>query len=82
MRTTVNIEDPVLKELRAMQKREGSSLGALMSRLLAQAIAQESRGPTRTTLVWTARPMHTRLDLSDKEAVYAVLDDSSPGDEP
>jgi predicted DNA-binding ribbon-helix-helix protein len=82
VRTTVDIEDPVLKELRTMQKREGGTLGALMSRLLAQAIAHQSRGPVRTSFAWTARAMRARLDLSDKEAVLAVLDDSSPGEEP
>jgi hypothetical protein len=78
MRTTVDIEDPVLKELRAIQKREGSTLGALISRLLAQAIAQQRRRSPPKPLAWTARPMKALLDLSDKEAVYAVLDDSSP----
>lgn len=82
MRTTLDIEDPVLKQVRAIQKKEGGTLGALVSRLLAQALGQKPRRPLRTTLTWTARPMRALLDLSDKEAVYAALDDASPTGHP
>jgi hypothetical protein len=73
MRTTLDIEEPVLKELRAIQKREGGSLGALVSRLLARAIALQGR-PAKKAFRWTARPMKARVDLADKEALYAILD--------
>ena len=73
----MDIEDPVLKELRALQKREGTTLGALVSRLLAQALAQRRRPRPTTGLAWTARPMTARLDLADKEAVCAELDDDA-----
>jgi hypothetical protein len=74
MRTTVDIEDPVLKELRELRKREGGTLGGLVSRLLAEALARRPRRAARPTLKWTARPMGARVDLADKEAVYAILD--------
>lgn len=78
MRTTVDIEDPVLKELRAMQRREGTTLGALVSRLLAQAIAERRRGTApRPRFAWTTRRMRPLLDLADKEAVYAALEEDS-----
>ena len=73
MRTTLDIEDPVLKELRAIQKREGGSLGALVSRLLARAIALQGR-PAKKVFRWTARPMKASVDLADKDALYAILD--------
>ena len=82
MRTTLDIEDPVLKQVRAIQKKEGGTLGALVSRLLAQALGQQPRRPGRTALTWTARPMRALLDLSDKEAVYAALDDAPPTGHP
>ena len=31
-------------------------------------------------LEWISRPMHARVDLDDKEAVYAILDDLDVGD--
>jgi hypothetical protein len=73
MRTTLDIEGPVLKDLRAIQKREGGSLGALVSRLLAGALARRGR-PAKQPFHWTTRPMKARLDLADKEALYAILD--------
>jgi hypothetical protein len=74
MRTTVDIEAPILKELRLLQKREGTTLGALVSRLLAQALAQQRRPAARGRLPWNAQPMRARVDLADKDAVYAILD--------
>lgn len=77
MRTTIDIEDPILKELRVLQKREGTTLGALVSRLLAQALAQQRRPAARGRLSWNAQPMRTLVDLADKDAVYAILDGAS-----
>jgi len=74
-RTTVNIDAPVLRDLKRLQKREGKPLGQLMSELLAHALA--GRRPERTgkdAYAWTARPMRARVDLADKEAVQAALD--------
>jgi hypothetical protein len=69
-RTTVNIDAPVLRDLKRLQKRERKPLGQLMSELLAQALG--GRRPERMrqdALAWTARPMRARVDLTDKEAV-------------
>ena len=30
---------------------------------------------TSSKLAWTSQPMRARIDLDDKEAVYALLDD-------
>lgn len=43
MRTTIDIDDPVLKDLKRLQKRQGKSLGRLVSDLLAQALAWTCR---------------------------------------
>jgi hypothetical protein len=74
VRTTIDIEAPVLNEVRELQKREGGTLGALVSRLLAEALARRPRRPIRPAFAWTARPMGARVDLADKEAVYAIVD--------
>ena len=73
MRTTLDIEGPILKELHAIRKREGVSLGALVSRLLAGALARQGR-PVTKPFRWTAHPMRARVDLADKDALYAILD--------
>jgi hypothetical protein len=81
MRTTLDIEGPVLKELRSIQKREGGTLGALVSRILAEALARHGR-PAKQAFRWTARPMRARVDLADKDALYAILDRADRAAEP
>ena len=74
-RTTVNIDAPLLRDLKRLQKREGKPLGRLISELLADALVRRQRASApRTPFRWTSQPMHARIDLTDKEALYAVLD--------
>jgi hypothetical protein len=73
MRTTLDIDDPILKEVRGIHEKEGRSMGAVVSELLADALAR--RRPSRKpSFRWTSRPMRAVVDLADKEAVYAALD--------
>jgi hypothetical protein len=74
MRTTLDIDDPILREIKAIQEREGRSMGAIVSELLAQALASQPARP-RLSFRWTSRPMNALVDISDKDAVYARLDD-------
>jgi hypothetical protein len=79
MRTTIDIEAPVLREVKALQKRTGGSLGAVVSRLLAEALAgRAARRSPRAPFRWTSREMRARVDLRDKDAVYAILDAGEP----
>jgi hypothetical protein len=75
-RTTLDIDTPLLEELKRMQKREKKSLGALVSRLLAEALANRSRRRApRREFDWVSRAMGARIDISDKDALYAALDE-------
>jgi len=74
MRTTVNIEGPVLEELRRLQRREGTTLGGLVSRLLKQAMAEQRGSTARGSLGWNAQPMGALVDLEEKAAVQSALD--------
>ena len=75
MRTTIDIESPVLDELKRVQQEEGVSLGKLASRLLADALAFRRKRVTRPTkLVWNSGRMGALVDLSDKDAMYRILD--------
>jgi hypothetical protein len=82
MRTTVDIETPVLKDLRELQRREGGTLGQLVSRLLAEALARRPKKPPAPVLEWTSRPMDALVDLADKDVVYAILDRADRAAEP
>jgi hypothetical protein len=73
-RTTLDIDAPLLRELKKLQEREGRSLGKIVSQLLAEALARRKSAPEPAKLQWVSRPMHALVSLSDKEAVYAVLD--------
>jgi hypothetical protein len=77
-RTTLNLDTPLLEELKALQKRQRKPLGALVSELVAEALAQRSRrSSTPRKLRWTSRAMGARIDVSDKEALHAALDEGS-----
>lgn len=72
-RTTVDIDGPLLKELKTIQKRENRSLGQIMSQLLAEALFQRKKTPRISKLHWVSRSMKARVDFSDKEALYNLL---------
>lgn len=75
MRTTIDLDIPILRELKRLQKVEGKSLGRLVSDLVAQAISARNSGHREPpSLHWIRRPMRARVDLADKDAVNAVLD--------
>ena len=76
MRTTLDIEKPVLDELKRLQKQEKASLGALASRLLADALRRrdETGDSAQKSLAWISIDMGAKVDLSDKEALYRALD--------
>jgi hypothetical protein len=79
MRTTLNIDDPVLKELKRLQGKEGKSLGRLVSDLLAQALGQRRAGQkVQTSFRWISRPMGARVDLADRDALLAAMDGEPP----
>jgi hypothetical protein len=77
MRTTLDIDDPILKDLKRLQRREGKPLGRLVSDLLAQALAAARRTSRPTPpFRWIAKPMRPRVDLADKHALLDAMDDT------
>lgn len=74
MRTTLDIDAPILREVKALHEREGRSMGAIVSELLAEALAGRGSPPARPAFHWTSREMRPLIDLLDKEAVYSALD--------
>lgn len=77
MRTTIDIDDPILNDLKRLQQRNGKSLGRLVSDLLAQALA-ESQAAARQpapAFRWNSRPMKAKIDLADKHAVLDAMDE-------
>jgi hypothetical protein len=78
MRTTIDIDDPILKELKRLQRREGKALGRLVSDLLAEALARARKGDAELArFEWIARPMGARIDLADKHALLDAMDEQA-----
>lgn len=78
MRTTLDIDKPVLDGLKALQRGRKETLGQIASRLLAQALSAETV-PVRKAkrLNWISQPMGARVDLADKDALYRILDEQT-----
>ena len=75
MRTTIDLSDPVLRDLKRLCKKEGGSLGALASRLLADALTTRKRAPRPATkLRWSSQSMGAKVNLADKDAVYRAME--------
>ena len=73
---TLDIDSPILQELKALQRQQHRSLGQLVSQLLAEALAlRKHLKESFFSLDWVSCPMGARVDLSDKEALYAILDE-------
>ena len=76
VRTTIDIDDPILKDLKRLQRREGKSLGRLVSDLLAQALAAaRASAPAEPEFSWISRPMHARVDVGDKNVLFDAMDE-------
>lgn len=82
MRTTIDIVDPVLAEVRREQKRAGKTLGEVVSELLAEGLAarhQRTKAAPPQKLQWVAKDLGCRIDLRDKEALWDLLDREAQG---
>jgi hypothetical protein len=79
MRTTVDIDTPIMKDLKKIRQKEGKSLGRIMSDLLAQALREQKSGkaPTKAPK-WISKRMGARIDLADREALYAAIESDLP----
>lgn len=71
-RTTIDIDPSVLADLKLRQRREGKSLGRLVSELLAERLDRDALPPAEP-FEWRARSLNATVDLDDKEAVRRAL---------
>jgi len=74
-RTTIDIDASVLRELKKRQRREKTTLGQLVSELLARALSAEEPAKELAPLQWPSQDLRPRVDLDDKEAVWRILDE-------
>jgi len=74
MRTTIDLDPSVLRELRQRARREGKTLGQVATEVLSAGLASEPPAMPPRPLTWTSRPMGIRVDLEDAEALRRVLE--------
>lgn len=73
MRTTLNLDDSLLEELRRRGARDGKSIGEVASEALARGLNDEAS--PATPLEWTSRDLgEPYVDIEDKDALQAALD--------
>ncbi len=75
MRTTIDIDDLLLRELKAWAAREGTTLARLVDRLLRQA-RQSSPKPKRKLRLTTfgGDGLQPGVDLEDRDALFDLMD--------
>ena len=75
MRTTIDVEDSVLADLKKLQQREGKPLGRLVSELIAGALKERlAAKPHPQTFAWHSANLAAKVDLQDKDALWAALE--------
>jgi hypothetical protein len=72
MRTTIDLDPTVLAELKRRQRRDGKTLGRLVSELLAEQLERDLPPPP-APFEWHAASMRGKVDLDDPEAVRRAL---------
>ena len=76
MRTTIDLDASVVRQLKQRSRRTGKSMGQIASELLARSLHDaDKRATAAPRLSWIIRDLGLpRIDLEDKEAVRAALE--------
>jgi hypothetical protein len=69
MRTTIDIDDLILEQIKAVHERDGGSLSAAVTKLLLEALDHRRAA---ASFCWTSRPMKALVDLENKQSVSAA----------
>lgn len=77
-RTTVDIDTPVLQEIKNLQRAESKSLGRLISELLSEALGYRITDREEFTLDWFHQDMGALIEIGDKEELYPTMDNNGP----
>ena len=73
MKTTLNIDDQVMRDLKTEAARRGTTMSRLVETALRQLLKPEPYAPDLPPLP-TFRGGRELVDVSDREALYRVVD--------
>ena len=74
IRTTLDLDQPVIDALKALQKKQNQFVGKVAASLLAKALKDSQTTDPVNTMKWNSDSMGARVDTSNKEALNRVLD--------
>lgn len=75
MRTTLDIDAPILADLKRLGRAQHIPMGRLVSELLGRALREATPGrPVPVAFTWIDKPMNAKVDLADREALYAAME--------
>ena len=76
MRTTLDIDEPILAELKRRGRNQHKPLGQVVSELVATALhTGETQAPAAPAFTWVAKPMRAKVDLADHDALLDAMDE-------
>lgn len=73
-RTTLILEDGCMDRIRELARRQGRTMSELVNELLAEGL-QKRRAPQKSPTLPTFAMGKPRVDLADRDALEAVMDD-------
>jgi hypothetical protein len=75
MRTTLDIDAPILADLKRLGQARHIPMGRLVSEMLGRALREATpRHPAPVAFNWIDKPMNAKVDLADREALYEAMD--------
>lgn len=75
-RTTVNIEDPLLRELKSLSKAENLSLAEIVSETIALGLAARKRAKKASPVFrWVSQSLEPLVDMRDKDCLRVLRGD-------
>ena len=77
MRTTIDIDKPILDELKRLGKSKKKTVSSLVSELLATSLKElgnKHSSESKPPFSWNSRPMKALVDIEDKETLYKALE--------
>lgn len=73
-KTTVDIDDRLLREVRALSHKNGLSIKETLERLIASGLSTIHQKPREKKLTWKMSPSAALVDIRDKDALYRAIE--------
>jgi hypothetical protein len=83
MRTTIRLDDELLREAKALAARTGRTLTSLIEDALREQGLRAENAPERAEVelpTWSGGQLRPRVDLDDSAATWELLDEGVPLD--